>query len=1836
MTFRVARTARKWRNRRLVLLRGFLRADGKISSFAVRALFDSGAEANFIAPSLVRKIGARITKGEYGVAVEAFGKETPLSELIENLEISFRGAQEASGLGQEFSEKIEVIVSPRDFGPTYELLLGTPFLDSHKADLKFGARRRVRLTGADGATTTFEQRADSEDEDGRAEPRAPSDELARDDGADYLQEAAGIWGIQAVRHMFAPIRIAALRAARPATGAQKREARREQRDFGEEDTRRAERAARERPDLVMTPQQLEECCARSTPGTVKVYPILSMGMVQDRSAQGPRVALNRLAHSATPAGAPEGDEGAQGQLPIEERAQAEELRAKLVAEFPDVFTSDLPALPKDSAPPDDGVHIVLKEGAHPVGRYGPRMSQADTQEAARMLAELIEKGFIRPSRSPWGAPMFLVDKPDGTKRMVIDYRMLNAATVRNRYPLPRADELFDQLQGAQYFSKVDLRTGYWQIRMAADAVEKTAFTSRQGHFEWLVLPMGLTNAPAEFMALMETTFREELNKFVLVFLDDILIYSRTLEEHEAHLRAAMGRLRAAKLHAKLSKCSFFHQEVEFLGHYVGRAGVRMIEGKVAAVQQWPTPTKQKEVEQFIGLAGYYRRFIRDFSKIASPLTELCGALKKKKGGGAERAPPKKTFFWGDEQQRAFEALKEAVTRAPCLAMPDPDKEFIVHTDASGYATGAVLMQKFAEGLRPIAFLLKKMKKAERNYPVYEQELLAILNALRAWRHYLGGRHFTVWTDHQSLQYVEASAMATPRQVRWATWLSEFDFNIKYTPGETNVVADGLSRAGAGPARAGLLISAVSAMAPMPIRIKRAAVNDARYQELLARSASYLARKNMEKASGLLYRRGDEGTRLVVPDDANLRAWMLSWAHDALEGGHRGGGRMAEWLKARVWWANLQKDAEKYARGCEECQRGKPDQRGRQGLPMSIDTPQRAGEVICVDFVGPLPRAIGGHTSIMVVVDKLTRYTVCVPLGAESEASAQEVFRALDRHWLTTFGVPRAIISDRDSRFTSRFWEDLMEQMRVELKRSTAWHPQTDGSTERANRVLIEALRAYVDEQGNDWAMLLPQMQRATNSSVCASTGYSPDYMMFGREMRSGLDADLEQDGVPVRDQYPGARQIHERRAAAEESARTQIEKAQARQRATAAQGRRAPEIQVGGRVWLSNKNLRDASRPAGARKLGPLYYGPYKVLAMHGSNAARVELPAGCRLHPVFNLDLLKKYVDGRAEFPNRPERFDRPGPVPEEDPAAGGPGAPVYEVERILAARGRGARREYRVLWKGWPYDQASWVSEADCAGCEEAIREFERTQQQIRVQAVRARIARRRAVDTPATRAEAIKAVEENVPRAANRPPIDAKGQIDMGAQRCVADTNSGCWCRLRTKHGCFCWVHRAARDGTQIKKSTIDGAELGLFARRRFKKGEIVARYTGDLIETDAGRDDANGFEGSHYVLELSERVAVDAARTNTADGRMVNDPRGSGRRANVRFSVDQQRKRVTLRATKAIGVGEEFLLSYGRSFWTAPRTARREPGSSREQPIMIGSCRYRINMLGIAHSDQGSPRPGEWHNGKWICGCTEGGAMADNRRSAKMAYCEACGARRPSPPSPERAQQQGAAESIQQSAQIEADSAQWAQVASALQGDGARDVIPQGDRESAQATQQAARRVGRWSGPEWNDEDDGAMLQSAAATARGRVFLLAGDRDDADEEDSARDYTQAPTRSQVWGSAPPLASGALPEVAHGERANAARRLPASLAPAACGDCRGVASLYHPEQATNKVSRVSQRRAGYCRRSKCECCAPTFGCAWCSCIELRDGLCRRCYLDYHVGKEAEAGQFYPPNQA
>ncbi|GJS92295.1 putative reverse transcriptase domain-containing protein [Tanacetum coccineum] len=410
---------------------------------------------------------------------------------------------------------------------------------------------------------------------------------------------------------------------------------------------------------------------------------------------------------------------------------------RVVRDFPEVFPDDLLGLPLVR---EIEFRIDLIPGASPVVRSPYRLAPSEMLELSNQLKELQEKGFIRPSHSPWGAPVLFVKKKDGSMRMCIDYRELNKLTIKNRYPLPRIDDLFDQLQGACCFSKIDLRSGYHQLRVREEDIPKTAFRTRYGHFEFTVMPFGLTNAPAIFMDLMNRVCKPYLDKFVIVFIDDILIYSKSEEEHEVHLKTILDLLKKEKLYAKFSKCEFWLQEVQFLGHVVNRDGIHV-----------------------------------DPSKIAKPLTLL--------------TQKNKAYVWGDKQDEAFQILKEKLCNAPVLALPDGPDDFVVYCDASKQGFGSVLMQRG----KVIAYASRQLKKHEKNYTTHDLELGAVVFALKIWRHYLYGTKSVIYTDHKSLQYIFDQKDLNMRQRRWIELLSDYECEIKYHPGKANVVADALSR-----------------------------------------------------------------------------------------------------------------------------------------------------------------------------------------------------------------------------------------------------------------------------------------------------------------------------------------------------------------------------------------------------------------------------------------------------------------------------------------------------------------------------------------------------------------------------------------------------------------------------------------------------------------------------------------------------------------------------------------------------------------------------------------------------------------------------------------------------------------------------------------------------------------------------------------------------------------------------------------------------------------------------------------------------------------------------------
>ena len=397
-----------------------------------------------------------------------------------------------------------------------------------------------------------------------------------------------------------------------------------------------------------------------------------------------------------------------------------------------VFPDDLPGLAPDR---EIEFNIDLLPGTNPISIAPNRMAPTELKELKEQLQELLHKGFIRPSSSPWGAPVLFVKKKDGTMRMCIDYRQLNKVTINNRYPLPRIDDLFDQLQGANHFSKIDLRSGYHQLKIKREDIPKTTFSTRYGHYEFLVLPFGLTNAPAAFMDLMNRVFKPYQDKFLVVFIDDILIYSKIHVEHGEHLRIVLQTLRTHQLYAKRSKCDYWINSESFLGHVISKEGVRVDPNKVEAVSNWPRPANVTEIRSFLGMAGYYRRFVKDFFRISAPLTWLIRKQVK--------------FEWDDTCEQSFQKLKDCLTTSPVLALPTDQGGMTVYCDASRVGLGCVLMQNG----KVIAYASRQFRRHELNYPTHDLEMVVVIFALKIWRHYLYGENCEIYTDHKSLQYI---------------------------------------------------------------------------------------------------------------------------------------------------------------------------------------------------------------------------------------------------------------------------------------------------------------------------------------------------------------------------------------------------------------------------------------------------------------------------------------------------------------------------------------------------------------------------------------------------------------------------------------------------------------------------------------------------------------------------------------------------------------------------------------------------------------------------------------------------------------------------------------------------------------------------------------------------------------------------------------------------------------------------------------------------------------------------------------------------------------------------
>ncbi|KAJ9563166.1 hypothetical protein OSB04_008326 [Centaurea solstitialis] len=687
----------------------------------------------------------------------------------------------------------------------------------------------------------------------------------------------------------------------------------------------------------------------------------------------------------------------------------------VVSEYPDVFPDDLPGIPPER---QVEFRIDLVPGAAPVAKAPYRLAPPEMQELSKQLEELLDKGFIRPSTSPWGAPILFVKKKDGSMRMCIDYRELNKLTVKNRYPLPRIDDLFDQLQGAAWFSKIDLRSGYHQLKVREEDIHKTAFRTRYGHFKFIVMPFGLTNAPAAFMDLMNRVCRPMLDRSVIVFIDDILIYSKSKEEHVEHLREVLEVLRKERLYAKFSKCDFWLQEVQFSGHLVNREGIKVDPAKIETVMNWETPKTPTEIRSSLGLAVYYRRFIQDFSKIAVPLTRL-----------TRKSEP---FVWGEEQEAAFDTLRRKLCEAPVLTLPEGVEDLTFYCDASYHGLGCVLMQRG----RVIAYASRQLKTHEVNYPTHDLELAAVVFVLKLWRHYLYGVRCTIYTDHKSLRYFMDQQNLNMRQRRWLEVIKDYDCEILYHPGKANVVADALSRKGS------ILLLRVPCMR---MTVTTSLIELIRQSQVEVVKEGNHKRKRIKgqvdqliaDSRGLLTRYG----RVWVPVSCEARQTLLEEAHKSKFSIHPGATKMYRDLRTDYWWPGLGgRGTEKYEKGRENVKNAqrqhssnlavKAEHHRPHGKLQPLEIPEWKWEHVTMDLVTGLPRTVSRHDAIWVIVDRLTKsaHFIAIKEASPSEELADIYVREI----VARHEVPVTVISDRDVRFTSRFWSRFHDDLGTRL------------------------------------------------------------------------------------------------------------------------------------------------------------------------------------------------------------------------------------------------------------------------------------------------------------------------------------------------------------------------------------------------------------------------------------------------------------------------------------------------------------------------------------------------------------------------------------------------------------------------------------------------------------------------------------------------------------------------------------------------------------------------------------------------------------------------------------
>ncbi len=1042
-------------------------------------------------------------------------------------------------------------------------------------------------------------------------------------------------------------------------------------------------------------------------------------------------------------------------------------------DFADVFSEEKAAVLQDL---EQAQHAIeLEPGKQPPFKPMYGLSERELAVLREYLESSLEKGWIRPSKSPAGAPILFAPKKDGSLRLCVDYRGLNLITLKNRYPLPLIGETLDRLSGASIYTQLDLRDAYHRIRIKKGDEWKTAFRTRYGHYEYQVLPFGLTNAPATFQAYINKALSGFLDTFVVVYLDDILIYSRSEKEHRRHVRLVLERLRKYRLYVKLSKCAFDVETVNFLGFVISPKGVEMEKSRILAISSWPEPTCVRDIQVFLGFSNFYRRFIEGYSRVAAPLTNLTK--------GARKGKEQPAFVFNEAAREAFQELKEHFTSAPMLVHHDPSRRIRIEPDASGFAIAAILSELCDDGLwHPVAYMSRKMLDAETRYEIHDGEMLAIYAAFQEWRRYLEGSRYpiVVLSDHANLRYFMTTKALTRRQARWAEMLAVYDFVIEHRPGKSNpadapsrrpdyaqgftdrtmlpVLQEKLRRGAikagewtnvppeASPVVAAVLAQREEQWAPavdtclphgpvsdvdmdesntdgdtgiLDTLVPRLLVNAAMetetaYSEMPETMAQLLLRLQLSDAEaskqcGKLasvpqgseaecspWSRSEDGLlryegKAYVPKDPAVVHEIMRVNHDDPQGGHFGVKRTLELVRHKYYWHGMAQDVAAYIETCDACQRTAVHRHKEYGMLEPLPQPSKPLETITMDFITGLPPSKWRgkvYDAALVIVEAFTKFALYIP--CRKDIDAPELAELMLERVIAIFGIPKNLVSDRGSLFTSKYWSSLCHYIGAKRRLSTAFHPQTDGQTERQNQTLEHYLRVYINYRQDDWARWLPMAQLVYNNSVHSSTKMAPMEALTGvrADLRLNVDEEISvgkalhaQERVKMMEEQ--RLRLSETLAAARDAQKQQYDKKH-----------KPMSFKIGDEVMLRAKNIR-LLRPS--RKLDHRQLGPFPIIDAWGKQAYKLRLTPQYRaIHPVFHVSLLEPYHRREGE----PERQ---GPILVD-------GEEEWVVEKILTHRRQRRKLEYLVRWEGYTPADDTWEPEAHLKGSPETLEAYKK----------------------------------------------------------------------------------------------------------------------------------------------------------------------------------------------------------------------------------------------------------------------------------------------------------------------------------------------------------------------------------------------------------------------------------------------------------------------------------------------------------------------------------------------